>query len=528
MLGVHTDITARKTAETHLRQTEHLFQTIVNSIEEGVIVYDIDLRYQLWNRFMEILTDMPATEVIGKQATELFPHLQEQGIVNLLERALAGETILSNDTPYRIPHTNKTGWVMGMYSPLITPNGDIIGVVGTIRDITGRKQAEDALRQTQKMESLGILAGGIAHDFNNLLVAMLGQTSLAFAKLPENHPAQSHIKKASQAAERAADLTQQMLAYSGRGHFEKQPINLNQLIQENLHLMAVAVPKQVYLRSNLAPSLPLISGDVGQIQQVLMNLILNGAEAIGATNGVVTIVTSTEEVTADDDRIWRYDHDNLKPGLYVTLEIYDTGGGMDETVLPRIFDPFFTTKTTGRGLGLAAVQGIVRGHEGGLRVYSEPGKGSTFKILLPASSEANPIIRTNETLKPAEKQSGLILVIDDEEPVREAVTDILALQGLEVISAANGQAGIDLYQQHKADILLVLLDLSMPGMSGEETFRHLRHLNPHITVILSSGYNEVEATSHFVGKGLAGFIQKPYNMATLTNKVMSYLSTNKG
>jgi CheY-like chemotaxis protein len=170
----------------------------------------------------------------------------------------------------------------------------------------------------------------------------------------------------------------------------------------------------------------------------------------------------------------------------------------------------------------------VRGHEGGLRVYSEPGKGSTFKILLPASSEANPIIRTNETLKPAEKQSGLILVIDDEEPVREAVTDILALQGLEVTSAANGQAGIDLYQQHKADILLVLLDLSMPGMSGEETFRHLRHLNPHITVILSSGYNEVEATSHFVGKGLAGFIQKPYNMATLTNKVMSYLSTNKG
>jgi CheY-like chemotaxis protein len=292
--------------------------------------------------------------------------------------------------------------------------------------------------------------------------------------------------------------------------------------------MAVAVPKQVYLRSNLAPSLPLISGDVGQIQQVLMNLILNGAEAIGATNGVVTIVTSTEEVTADDDRIWRYDHDNLKPGLYVTLEIHDTGGGMDETVLPRIFDPFFTTKTTGRGLGLAAVQGIVRGHEGGLRVYSEPGKGSTFKILLPASSEANPIIRTNETLEPAEKQSGLILVIDDEEPVREAVTDILALQGLEVISAANGQAGIDLYQQHKADILLVLLDLSMPGMSGEETFRHLRHLNPHITVILSSGYNEVEATSHFVGKGLAGFIQKPYNMATLTNKVMSYLSTNKG
>jgi PAS domain S-box-containing protein len=409
--------------------------------------------------------------------------------------------------------------------------GQVLGYEGAVQDVTERKQAEEALRQAQKTESLGVLAGGIAHDFNNLLVAMIGQTSLAAAQLPLGSPARAHIEKAVTAAERAADLTRQMLAYSGRGQFEIRLLDLNKLIQENLHLFEVAVPKHVQLNSELARPLPLISADPGQMQQVIMNLIINAAEAIGERPGDVRVTTGTHEMSADDTPAWQYTGRPLEPGRYVSLTVQDNGNGMDAATLGKIFDPFFTTKFTGRGLGLAAVLGIVRGHKGGLRVESEPGRGTTFKLFFPAGGETGRVSGEEPTrAAPAESEppnqsaSSMILVIDDEEPVREAVTDILEMEGLPVITAASGEEGLRLYRERAADIRLVLLDLSMPGLSGEETFHALKQINPEVRVVVSSGYQQVEATARFEGLGLAGFIQKPYDASTLITEIRRHLS----
>ncbi|HFQ94345.1 MAG TPA: response regulator, partial [Anaerolineae bacterium] len=369
----------------------------------------------------------------------------------------------------------------------------------------------------------GVLAGGVAHDFNNLLVAMLGQTSLALAKMRAESPARRHVEKAVKAAERAADLTQKMLAYSGRGHFEVRPLNLNALIEENLHLFEVSIPKNVSLRSELADDLPLIEADAGQMQQVVMNLIVNGAEAIGEHPGRVLVVTGVEEVGEADGRIPQYTAAQLAPGRYVTLEVHDNGSGMDAETKARIFDPFFSTKQTGHGLGLAAVSGIMRGHKGGIRVYSEVGQGTTFKLLFPVSQAAPADVEGDTAVSPDEHPAGLILVIDDEAPVREAVTDILEMENIQVLTAANGAEGVAMYQKHMADIDLVILDLSMPDINGEETFYRLRRLNPDVKVLLSSGFNQIEATRHFSGKGLAGFMQKPYNAARLLEEVKAYL-----
>ncbi len=353
-----------------------------------------------------------------------------------------------------------------------------------------RQQAEDAMRQAQKLESLGVLAGGIAHDFNNLLVAMLGQSSLALKQLPAESTAHAHIEKAVGAARRAADLTRQLLAYSGRGQFQVLPVNLNTLLQENLHLFEVAIPKNVRLVSDLAESLPFISGDVGQMQQVVMNLIINAAEAIGRNLGTVRVATNTYYITPTDVQLWKYVGSPLTPGLYATLSVRDNGSGMNAATLSKIFDPFFTTKVTGRGLGLAAVLGIVRSHKGGLRVESKPGQGTTFTLYFPVSM-TQPTVQTDVEPEPgAGLPRGLVLMIDDEEPVREAVTDILESEGLTVITAPDGRAGLTRYRERQADIQLVLLDLSMPGLSGEETFHELtqdqsQHIH-HFIVRLST------------------------------------------
>jgi CheY-like chemotaxis protein/two-component sensor histidine kinase len=367
-----------------------------------------------------------------------------------------------------------------------------------------------------------MLAGGVAHDFNNLLVAILGQTSLALYQLPVTNPARRPIEKAVHASERAADLTRQLLAYSGRGKFVVHAINLNELVQENIHLFNVVIPKHITLRLEMSPTLYPIEADTGQMQQIVMNLLLNAVQAIADKAGSVTIVTSMQHITETDSRYWQHTSQALAPGHYVTLEVHDTGYGMAEVVKSRIFDPFFTTKAEGRGLGLAAVLGIVRGHQGGIRVYSEAGQGTTFKLLFPVAQSEQLPKEDKPEIQPIPKK-GVVLVIDDEAAVREAVNDILSDLGLEVIAAPNGESGLSLFQERSEEIELVLLDLSMPGLSGEDTFRALREIAPNVRVILSSGYNEAEATRRFVGKGLAGFLQKPYDINALISKVQHYL-----
>ncbi|RMG97914.1 MAG: PAS domain-containing sensor histidine kinase, partial [Chloroflexi bacterium] len=503
----------REEAQQALATNQHRLQTLLQ--DTPLIIWSLNNK----GVFTYLQGAQLFSSLIGQSIFEHF-NTQIPNLQNLFTLALHGEL-----RQYTVEVNSKTFecW----FAPLTHENEQVIGLIGTATDISGRQQLEEILRQSQKLESLGVLAGGIAHDFNNLLVALLGQTALAAAKLPPNNPARTHIEKANQAAERAADLTRQLLAYSGKGQFIMKPLNLNALIEENLHLFEVAIPNNVSLHHHFAKNLPLIEADTGQMQQVIMNLLLNAAEAIGEQPGIITVVTSTRVVTEVEHKYRYHTGTPLLPGRYVVLEVHDTGHGMDELVQKRIFDPFFTTKATGRGLGLAAVMGIVRGHKGGVQVYSEKGKGTSFKLLFPIAETEESVAETAVFFPPLSHPStNFVLIIDDDDIVLEAIADILQTANINYFTANNGHTALELFRQHSHQISLVLLDLALPGMSSEEIFHALRQEKPTISIILSSGYNEVEATRRFVGKGLAGFLQKPYELTQLLEVVRTYLESN--
>jgi two-component system, cell cycle sensor histidine kinase and response regulator CckA len=531
VIGITRDISARKRAEDDLRETleglvqertgelqsaNAILQAVIEGTTDLVFVKDAEGRYLLLNTAVARNSGRTAEEILGRDDRVLFPtDLAGRFRDHDLEVMRTGEVKTFEEHVPSSGGTTRT--LLTTKAPYRDAVGKTIGIIGIGRDITEHKQTEEAVRRTQKLESLGLLAGGVAHDFNNLLVAILGQTSLGLSRLPSDSPARANLEKAVRAAERAADLTRQMLAYSGRGHFQVTTVDLNALILDNLHLFEVAVPKNVRLRSELEPSLPWIDADVGQIQQVVMNLITNAAEAIGERPGTVTVTTGNRVVGGRDEALWRHTGEPLAPGTYVTLEVEDDGQGMSPAVRERMFDPFFTTKFTGRGLGLAAVLGIVRGHKGGLQVESEAGRGTHFRLVFPRS-ERSPVSR-EPALAAALAATGTVLVIDDEEVVREAVADALESEGIRYRLASDGDSGVALFREHGHDIGLVLLDLSMPGRSGEETFQELRRLDAGIPVLLSSGFAEEEARGRFAPEDLAGFLQKPYRFPTLVAEV---------
>ena len=312
-----------------------------------------------------------------------------------------------------------------------------------------------------------------------------------------------------------------MLAYSGRGQFVVTHLDLTSQVEEMLHLLEVSLPKTVVLNLDLRKALPAVSADASQIQQVIMNLVINAAEAIGDRSGAITLATGARLLEAADMVNMLVGQD-VAPGMYVYLEVTDTGCGMDADTLHRIFEPFFTTKFTGRGLGLSAIMGIVRGHRGALRVYSEVGQGTTFKAFFPAQGETVASL-TVKGLETSWTGSGVILVVDDDETVRAVARQALELKGFQVLEAHDGLVAVDLVRQHAGAIDLVLLDMTMPHMGGEPAFREMRLIQPNLPVILSSGYNEVEAMSRFMGKGLKGFIQKPYGPRELLAKIQTIL-----
>ncbi|MCI0398028.1 MAG: PAS domain S-box protein [Chloroflexi bacterium] len=528
LAGFISDITKRKQAEEALQESQRALSTLISNLPGMVYRCRNDRRWS--NEFVSDgsieLTGYRPEEFIGGQVYygDLIHPDDRDRVWNEVQEALARRQPFR--LSYRVYHKDgREKWVWEQGQGVYSSEGEVLALEGFITDITERKQAEEALRHGQKMESLGILAGGVAHDFNNLLVAMLGQTSLALLKLPPENSARQHVEKAVKAAERASDLTRQLLAYSGRGQFTHRPIDLNAFLRESTPLLEVSLPKHVQLRWELADPLVAIEGDLGQIQQVVMNLVLNAAEAIGDRPGAIVITTGERLIGQNDNHYWRETNDPLKPGQYIFLKVADDGSGMDDNTLGKIFDPFFTTKFTGRGLGLAAVLGIMRGHKGGVSVSSQVGQGTTFELLFPVSEAEVARLPILAPAQPVRKQPGAVLVIDDEAAVREAASDILELEGLRVIAAADGLKGIHLYQEQAADIDLVLLDLSMPGLSGEETFRELQRLNPQVQVILSSGYSAAEVNRAFQGRGIAGFIQKPYDWETLASAVWRHLDS---
>ncbi|MGE0599783.1 MAG: PAS domain S-box protein [Dehalococcoidia bacterium] len=506
-----TDVSGQRQAEAALREKAADLDAIFSNSKDQLVLLDHSGR---------IVAANPEARIVWHAASgqahfeglfrDWVPEDTREDFDQKFQRALAGESV---NFERHITVLPEPTWFDVSYNPVRMEDGSVRGVMITSRNISERKRSTEALLQAQKLESLAVLAGGIAHDFNNLLVGILGNAGIALSELPATSPARPTVEAIELAGQRAAELARQMLAYSGKGKFLIQEVDINSLVEEMTHLLRVSIGKSVELRLHLAQDLPAVKIDATQIRQVAMNLVVNASDAIGEREGVISISTAMVEATPEL-LANTYLAPEMPAGKYISLDVQDTGAGMEPETLARIFDPFFTTKFTGRGLGLAAVLGIVRGHNGAIHVESEPGVGTIFRLLLPATS--GEAAQQTPAAKPAQwKGEGTILVVDDEPTVRTVTARALKVFGFTVLEAADGVEGLDLFREHQGEIACVLLDMTMPRMNGEDTFMAIKELAPDARIILMSGYTEQDATDRFSGRGLSGFIQKPYELSAL-------------
>ncbi len=473
---------------------------------------------------VDVITGYSAEEIFAQGCWLPLVHPDDRpAVTSLLFNMTPGET---KQAEFRlVTKQGETRWVWETSRCEAGQDEGELVLFGSSTDITERKRAEDErqkleqqLLHAQKLESLGVLAGGIAHDFNNILMAIIGNADLALMRINKESPAVENLHRIEQAAARAADLAKQMLAYSGKGKFVVESLDLNILLEEMLHMLEVSISKKAVLRLNLHQQLPPVEADATQVRQIIMNLVINASEAIADKSGVIAITTGCMEC----DRNYLKDvwlDENLTDGFYVYLEIADSGCGMDKGTMAKLFDPFFTTKFTGRGLGMSAVLGIVRGHKGAIKIYSEKEKGTSFKILLPASGRPASLFNSDNHTDQWQG-SGTVLLVDDEETVRGIGAEMLKELGFTVVTADDGREALERFKS-MPDVDFVILDLTMPHMDGEQCFRELRQLQADVKVIMSSGYNQQEVTQKFAGKGLAGFVQKPYRLSTLKEVIRS-------
>ena len=516
--GIFRDITEAKRAE----EERNRLVTAVEQAGEMIIITDTDGIVQYVNPAFETVTGYSWEEALGRHIETLIKGGDHDEI---LQQHQSESLVRCETWRGRFTSRRKDGSLYqadSTISPVRDATGNIVSCVRVERDLTDQLALEAKVLQAQKLESLGVLAGGIAHDFNNLMMGILGNADLALMDLPPETPGRSYVKKIETAAAQVAELTNQMLAYSGKGRYMVEPIDLNRLVEEMMHLLQTVILKKATLKFNLAQNLPALEADASQVRQVVMNLITNASEAIEDRNGTISVTTGVVE--ADQASIsGSYLNEDVLEGRYVYLEVLDTGSGMDAETQQKIFDPFFSTKFTGRGLGLAAVLGIVRGHKGVIQVSSDPGSGTTFKILFPCAGDLDAVREVQPIMVESTGLSATILVVDDDEAVREVLKLMLEAASYRVLTAADGREGVGVFRQHCDEISLVLLDMTMPHMDGKEAFHEIRSIRSDVWVILSSGYNELDAMRHFADNGLTGFIQKPYRSATLLTKIQEGL-----
>jgi len=519
------EIGDRRRSEEAALSSERLFRELFQNIADPVYISDASGRILAANQQAVRELGYPEEELLALMVHDL-------DVIYHNDERLAGkfrEFTENSPLTFESVHRRKDGsfFPVEVNALLIDFNGSPC-VMGVARNISERKRGEQErlklekqLLHAQKLESLGVLAGGIAHDFNNILTAIVGNADLALMRLAPDSPVRDNLQRIEKSALRAADLAKQMLAYSGKGRFLIERVDLNRLLEEMLNMLELSASKKVLLRLNLTRLLPTVEADASQLRQIAMNLILNASEAIGEKSGEITVSTGSLFC----DRAYLNDawfDKNLPEGLYVFLDIADNGCGMDRDTLSRIYDPFYTTKFTGRGLGMAAVLGIVRGHKGAIKIDSEPGAGTTIRILLPAGA-----LPSEEPAREAEEDRwrgrGKVLLVDDEETVRAIGSEMLRELGFEVLTADDGREALETFRS-SSEISFIILDLTMPHLDGEQTFVELRKLDPGVRVIMSSGYNLQEVNHRFAGKGLAGFIQKPYNLSALRAVVKQSLA----
>jgi len=403
-------------------------------------------------------------------------------------------------------------WHLARAVPSRDSSGVIVKWYGTTTDIDDIKKTEENQRQAQKLESIGVLAAGIAHDFNNLLCAILGNVSLATDILPADQPVQEFLGAAVQSSKRAAGLVGQLLAYAGKRSPILTAVNMTALVRENITLLHGSIPRNVELRLNLVEELPDVEADPSQIQQVVMNLLINAAEAIGKNPGAINVRTFTQAI--GNEHI---------SGAHVCLEVRDTGCGIDTATMTKIFDPFFTTKFTGRGLGLAAVTGIIRSHKGAINVQSSPGSGSLFQVFFPVAHVKPPQSVVEGPKNSLGQCFGSVLVVEDEPAVRNLAKAVLERSGYQVHSAENGLAAVRMLEHEPSLYSAVLLDLIMPVMTGEQAFPLIREVAPKAAIVISSGFDETIIAQQFKEGGVSGFLQKPYTALELTEKIHEVL-----
>jgi len=512
-----------------LRASEARLQAILDHSPNLIFLKDTEGRYRLCNQPFADLCRRPAREIIGVRDQDLFPATEAELYRNNDTRVMAAGRPMEFEEIATTPAGVRSHIVHKF--PLLDEEGRAYALCGIATDITSRKAGEEQklllerqLLESQKLESLGVLAGGIAHDFNNILTAILGNATLARMELPENHKARPQLRQIEQAARRAGDLCAQMLAYAGKAAFITAPVNLASLVRDTTALLEVTVGKRAHLELRIGPGLPAVMGDVTQLRQIVMNLVINAADAIGdRTGGVISVSTLCQDLPAEFFQ-QAVQSPKLPAGRYVGLEVRDNGSGMPPDVMARIFEPFFTTKFSGRGLGLAAVLGIIQGHGGALFVESVAGQGTVFRLFLPATlAQAGVSTPPFSVASVPVALQGTVLLVDDEPAIRRVTVHALRAMGLKALEAADGQAALAIYRAQATPIDLVLLDLMMPGLTGEETLRLLREINPAVRVIVMSGFSEGETMQRCSALGVLGYLPKPFEIADLVARLRPYL-----
>ena len=523
--GVGTDITERRKTEDALLLT----QFAMDNAAIATFWIRRDETFFYVNKAACTSLGYTRDELLGLRVRDIDPNFP---LLDWPSLWVAVDDLEGSSHTFETMHLRKDGsaFPVEITASAINHKGESCHVA-FVKDMTDRKRAEEqrltmerALLEAQKLESLGLLAGGVAHDFNNLLTAMMGNVSLARGLVEGGTSLAVHLDHIQTAAQRAADLARQMLAYSGRGKFAIEVLDLRSVIRETEELLRASVPRNVSMSHELGDVPVWIEADAAQMRQVVMNLLINAAEAIGDDEGSITMRTAV--IDAARAQLTPKGGDcELPAGLYAMLEVVDTGVGMDAATQARVFEPFYSTKATGRGLGMAAVLGIARGHHGTIRIDSAPGRGTTFRVLLP-TVEAPPAcsVETPTDEECSADAGGTVLVVDDESIVRTVARLILEGGGFHVITAENGRQAVELFQTHAAEIRVVLLDMIMPQMDGSQTLRELRRIHPDVRVVLSSGYDEQQAAGELANGRQVGFIQKPYRADQLLHKILEAIS----
>lgn len=517
--------------QLRIAENEEWLRTITAHMPGGLVAIDRYGIIQLTNTVLEKMFGYKANEMVGNSVNILMPETYAGEHDGHIRRYMETHTSEVMDKTVETEARHKDGTVFPIEIKRSEVwRGDAVYFVAVIHDISDRKAREEDEQQlqrkiehTQRLESLGVLAGGIAHDFNNILAAIQGNAELLKMQIDGDEESREHLGNIETGCSHAADLCRQMLAYAGQGRYIIQQVNLSELVRNMARLIEVSIPKNIQLEHHLDSGIPMVEFDVAQLEQVIINLLTNAAEAIGEASGTINITTgSTFTDTSSLEHC--YGSEELQSGQYVFVEVKDDGCGISDETLQHMFEPFFTTKFTGRGLGMSAILGIMRSNHGGICIDSKPGHGSAIRVFLPPSKgKAKQTLE--ETMTGQFVTSGSVLVVDDELGVQTVACRMLARMGFETLAANDGIECLDIYRQHQDEIAAVLLDLTMPKMSGDKAFDALRKINASVKVLISSGYGEAKLAERFKDKQPAGFVQKPYKFKELKRAMQKTLAS---